>query len=242
MNLLYKHEFYQEVLEVYQFLRDRQLENAKYPRDCLILIMASCFKLNTPEAFKWSISLAQECGEAGKMLPRKAISFLAMLSINQHNPATALEVLSTLRDTNYITTRNLKLMTLSDLDRVDDVLPVLRFILERDYPDTAHKGEEICQNTLNKIREAVDRFDNKELTQQFEQLEQALKEGNHVSKRDIEEVLCVPILEKMPPRDSQVGFQQTGQFSQGYRAPFRQQGFDRAVRWQRGGLADRYDT
>ncbi|XP_014662899.1 PREDICTED: uncharacterized protein LOC106805710 [Priapulus caudatus] len=90
MDLLYKHELYQEVLDTYQLLRGRELERARYPRDCIILC--------SPPATAWTRPLRRR---------------------------PALESSSRWREVNYITTRNLKLIALADLDRVDEALPAL---------------------------------------------------------------------------------------------------------------------
>ncbi|XP_014662924.1 PREDICTED: pentatricopeptide repeat-containing protein 2, mitochondrial-like [Priapulus caudatus] len=243
MDLLYKHELYQEVLDTYQLLRGRELERARYPRDCIILCLAACYRMDTPAAYEWATALARECGETGRPMPRRAIAFLAMLALNRGDPAAALEVLFTLREVNYITTRNLKLIALADLDRVDEALPVLRYVIERDVPETAtRRGQEVCATTLARVRAAVERAQREELTAQFSHLERALAEGDHVAKVDIAEIVTTPILERRPPPQQRQDYQPSGAYNQRYRSQARGQGYYDRQQHDRPGLSDRYDT
>lgn len=45
MNLLYENKKYSEVLEVYEIVKNKQLEGSKYPRNIVVLTLAACYKM-----------------------------------------------------------------------------------------------------------------------------------------------------------------------------------------------------
>ena len=45
MDLLYENERYQDVLDVFEIVRERQHQESKYPRNVVILTIAACYKL-----------------------------------------------------------------------------------------------------------------------------------------------------------------------------------------------------
>lgn len=72
--------------------------------------------------------------EAGHNPIRKTITFFAANAINQNSPHIALEVITSVRNQSYVTLRNIKVLALCDLGRIDDALPILRSVLTIDYP------------------------------------------------------------------------------------------------------------
>lgn len=66
---------------------------------------------------------------------RRAATFAAALAIAQNAADVALEILSTVRQQNYMTVRNLRVLALSQLGRADDTLPILRSVLEMNDPN-----------------------------------------------------------------------------------------------------------
>ena len=45
LDLLYENGKYQEMLEVFDLVKSKQLQGAKYPRNAVVLVMAGCYKL-----------------------------------------------------------------------------------------------------------------------------------------------------------------------------------------------------
>jgi len=78
--------------------------------------------------------LWNEQREAGHSPIRKTITFFASNAINQNSPHIALEVITTVRNQQYVTLRNLKVVALCDLGRIVDALPLLRSVLSLDKP------------------------------------------------------------------------------------------------------------
>ncbi|XP_023219348.1 pentatricopeptide repeat-containing protein 2, mitochondrial-like, partial [Centruroides sculpturatus] len=83
MDLLFVNKRYQDVLDVYDVLRNKQLYGTRYPRDCVVLALASCYKLNTPESYNYSINLLKLAREVGANILRKGITFASALALAQ---------------------------------------------------------------------------------------------------------------------------------------------------------------
>lgn len=110
---------------------------------------------------------------------RKATTFAAALAINQNAPHIAMEILSGVKQQNYMTVRNLKAIALTDLGRPDDVLPILRSVLEIDDP--TQKKHTFTEEVLSKVREGIKQKNNKELEQDFSRVEKFLVDQGHIS-------------------------------------------------------------
>lgn len=114
------------MLEAFEVIKGRQIEGAKYPKNVIVLVYASLYKMvcvktyhcefiynraglqNTKESLDYALKLHRELKEHGHNLMRRAVTFCAALAINQGDPANALEVLALLQNPNYVTVRNLK--------------------------------------------------------------------------------------------------------------------------------------
>lgn len=70
---------------------------------------------------------------------RKASTFAAGLALKNNAPHIALEILSSVQRQNYVTIRNLKVLSLIELGRYEDTIPILRTVLDVDSP-TSNKG------------------------------------------------------------------------------------------------------
>ncbi|KAH9370054.1 hypothetical protein HPB48_001931 [Haemaphysalis longicornis] len=45
MDLLFKEKRYQDVLDIFKSMQQKQLYGTKFPRECVVLALASCYKL-----------------------------------------------------------------------------------------------------------------------------------------------------------------------------------------------------
>lgn len=201
MNLLFINERHQDVLDIYDMLRNKQLYGTRYPRDCVVLALGSCYKLNTPESYKYCINLLKLAREVGANILRKGITFASALALAQNDPKMAMEILALTPTLNFVTVKNLRLMALSELDRLDDVFSALRSIVDQDIPMQMKTEGEITQDTIDKIEESIKRQGDKEIAHIFEQIHRALRDNNHISKSSLDELLCTPVLPKTTTKD-----------------------------------------
>ncbi|XP_021943811.1 pentatricopeptide repeat-containing protein 2, mitochondrial [Folsomia candida] len=180
-DLLYNNAMYQEVIDVFEIVKSKQVQGTKYPRNVLVIVFASCYKLNTVQSYEYALSLLQQMKTVGALPVRRLVTYAAGLAVNQNAPNIALEILSLSGVSNYVTIRNLKLLSLSELGRPEDCLPILRTSIEVDNP-TGEKRSTVCSDVLEKVAQAVAKANNKEVTVEFEKITKALKETGQISE------------------------------------------------------------
>lgn len=193
MDLLFKEKRYQDVLDIFDSIQAKQLYGTKFPRECVVLALGSCYKLNTRESYEYALRLVKEARSIGALVLRKGLAFAAALAINHNEPKVAMELLALAAQINYITIRNLRMMALADLDRLDDVFLTLRSIIHQDVPVHSRIEKQVCQETVEKVEESLRRLGDKEKAHIFEQMKRALRENNHLSDQSLDDMLCSPL-------------------------------------------------
>nr|XP_022920793.1 pentatricopeptide repeat-containing protein 2, mitochondrial-like [Onthophagus taurus] len=200
-DLLYENKMYNEMLDLYNLVKEKQIESLKWARSLVVLTMAACYKLNTEESLEFAIKLWKDISQVGNLAARRSITFCAALMINKGKPEIALEILSSLKNQNYTTVRNLKVLTLLQLKRIDDVLPILKSVLTEEAVHTFNKD----------VVEAVENYlkseNNAELTTEFNRVVKYYKEHGNISESTLDDNLC-SVINKLQPRPD---FNQYGQ-------------------------------
>lgn len=130
IDMLYEHGRYQDVRDVFNIIKSRQIQGGMYPKHVIVVVFAACYKENSAASFEYSTKLWKELNEVGHIPMRKTTTFAAALALAQNAPHIALEIVGTVRQQNYVTVRNIKVAALAQLGRADDALPVLRSVLE----------------------------------------------------------------------------------------------------------------
>lgn len=122
---------------------------------------------------------------------RKSVTFLAGLALNQNAPHIALEVISSVKQQNYMTVRNIKAQALVDLGRFEDVLPILRAVLEIDNPlDQKHT---FAEDVIEKVQIKFESNTNKDVQMDFDKILKFLRDQGHVNKETMDDLLCKEI-------------------------------------------------
>uniref|UniRef100_A0A224Z5Q3 Pentatricopeptide repeat domain-containing protein 2 n=1 Tax=Rhipicephalus zambeziensis TaxID=60191 RepID=A0A224Z5Q3_9ACAR len=242
MDLLFKEQRYQDVVDIFNSMQQKQLYGTKYPRECVVLALGACYKLNTRESYEYALKLIQDARSVGALVLRKGLAFAAMLAVKHNEPKVAMELLALTAQLSYITVRNIRMMALADLDRVDDVFLTLRSIIHQDVPVQSRTEQQVCQETVDKVDECLVRLGDKEKTHIFEQMKRALRESNHLCPQSLDELLCQPLLTRLPPKDRDVdrtaGSGIGGTYTSGYRAPMKGASGVRYPVRHRQGLGD----
>ncbi|XP_045452426.1 pentatricopeptide repeat-containing protein 2, mitochondrial-like [Melitaea cinxia] len=205
LDLLYNHEMYDDMYKVFQRVQEKQLNMTKYPKYPFVLIMAACYRQNSPQSFEYAKKLWSEMVSVGTVPLRRTATFMAALALNQGAPHLALESLA-LQKQHYVTVRNIRAIALAELGRIDEALTVLRGVLDIDQPDQKDKHT-FFEDTINKVREAVEKADNKDVKQEFENIENALKDRQLIDKQTMDQLLTSDIIVKQtkPDRSSPRG-------------------------------------
>lgn len=189
LDLLYTKERYAEVRSTYDVMKSRQLEGARYPKHCVVLVLGACYKENTSESFEYSKQLWKELSDSGHIPMRKAATFAAGLALKQGAPHIALEIISNVPQQNYVTIRNIKIQALIDLNRIEDAIPLLRAILEV-APTGPNKQQTIVKDVLENAKQAIAKSNNPDLQSDFIRIETFLREHEHVSENTLDQLLA----------------------------------------------------
>lgn len=189
MCLLYKHGKYAEMRDVYDIIKTKHIENG-YPRNSFILVMAACYKENTPETLEYGLKVWREIEGKGYMIMRRATTFLAALAIKQNSPHIAIEILSSVREARYMLVRCLKVLAYTDLNRFTEIVPILRSSLEHDRPNGVK--ETYFGDLIEKVEKAMAK---ENIPEDFElyKLITLLKKDDRVIPETLEDVICAEI-------------------------------------------------
>lgn len=190
LSLLYKHGKYTEMRDVYNIIKDKNLDGNMHPRNAVILVMAACYKENTPETLEYALNIWKELTEKGYMVIRRATTFLTGLAINQNAPHIAVEIISSIRESRYIDSRCLKVLAYTDLKRFTEIVPIFRSSLEHDRPDSTK--ESYFKDVIEHLEQAMAE---ENIVKDFElyKLISLLKANNHILTNTLQNHLCTEI-------------------------------------------------
>lgn len=193
LDLLYINGRYKDILEAFEIIKGKQLEGHKFPKNAVVLVLAACYKMNSKESLDYALNLWQELQETGHQPMRRAQTFAAGLALNQGKAEIALEILSTVRNQNYTTVRNLKVSALTDVDRLEDVIPILKTVLNEDAPEGQSQTHTFNKDVLEKVRKSVEKSEDPQITLEFNRLEQIFQKQGNISAISLDEQLCAEI-------------------------------------------------
>ncbi|XP_012537102.1 pentatricopeptide repeat-containing protein 2, mitochondrial [Monomorium pharaonis] len=191
LSLLYKHEKYAEMRDVFDIIKVRPTETG-YPKSCSILVMAACYKENTPETLDYGLKIWREVEEKGYRILRRAATFLAALAIKQDAPHIAIEILCSLKEARYIHVRNLKIIAYTDLKRFTEIVPILRSSLEHDRPHNLQK-EQYFSDVIEKLEEAMTKENIPEDFELYKLINLLKKDEGYITPDTWEESICKEI-------------------------------------------------
>jgi pentatricopeptide repeat domain-containing protein 2 len=191
LDLLYKTGKFQEILDTYDVIQSRQLQGSRNPKHVIILVFAACYKINTKESLEYAKKMWHQAVEAGHLPLRRGATFLSALAVKLNQPFVALEVLATLKGQNYVSVRALKAIALAEMKRFDDVIPLLRTVLDRANPLTGKQT--IPRDLLEQLQELFKANDNKDLQADFEKVIGFITTHGHLSDETLDQVLCSEI-------------------------------------------------
>lgn len=94
-------------------------------------------------------TLLTEADAVGHIPMRRTITYAAALALNQNEPQFCIDLLSTAKQQNYVTIRNLKTLAFAKLGRLDDSLAILRASLEYDVPADGGRKRSFSKNVVS---------------------------------------------------------------------------------------------
>lgn len=191
LDLLYKEKRYQDVLDTFENIKQRQVFGGRYRGNVIVLAFAACYKFNTPASFEYASNLWKEATSVGVTPVRRAVSLFAALALKQNEPHVALEVVANVRQHHYITVRSVKALALAHLKRFDDALPIVRSILEIDNP-LANK-QTYPKDTIEDLKTLFADCTSNTLLAEFNKTISFIEKQGHISTDTLEDILLSEI-------------------------------------------------
>lgn len=228
LDLLFETQKYKELLETYDFIQARQVSGGKFPKHAIVLTFGACYKLNTPESYEYASKLWKKCIEVGHQPMRRAVSFFAALCINQDQPEAAIEVLSTVRQQNYVHIKVLKALALAKIKRYDDVMVIVKSIIEFSNPmmDKQTFPKEFMDQLKVQFKDSGHQVE-------FGKCYGFMESNGHISNQTISDMLTseIRVTAQSADRDSRDGrFQNQYKSYDGPRGPFNKRLVDQRLR------------
>lgn len=156
---------------------------------------------NTTESFKYCLNLFVEIRESKSRFTRRAISFFSALALKQNDPEVALESLTMIETpANSAVLLTIRLMALASLKRIDDILYIIRNIINRGRPI---ERAIVLSEAIEKIDAAVESSENSEAKNDWENIKRSLQENKLIQENSLEPVLCNPIERTVRPDQQQ---------------------------------------
>ncbi|XP_073953806.1 pentatricopeptide repeat-containing protein 2, mitochondrial-like [Choristoneura fumiferana] len=202
LDLLYSHEMYDEMYRVFEKVKERQVNMSKYPKYPVVLILAACYKQNSPQSMEYASKLWSDMNKTGTVPLRRACTFFAALALKQGAPHIALESIS-IQKQHYVTIRNIKASALAEMGRADDAIPVLRAVLEIDSPQQKDKHT-FFEETIAKVREAVEKSDNKDVKKEFDDIVTAMVDRQLIDSKQTLDMLLNAEIAGLPKKQESV--------------------------------------
>lgn len=191
LDLLFETKCYQQLIDTYEAIASKQVQGGRYPKHVIVLAFGACFRLNTPESFKFASKLWQDCNNVGHQPMRRAVSFFSALAINQNQPEVALEVLSNVRQQNYVHIKVLKALALARIGRFEDALPILRTTIEAGNPMI--DKQTLPKDYIEELKTLFEKSTNKDTISDFKRVYGFLEKNGHISEQTIDQMLTAEI-------------------------------------------------
>lgn len=201
LTLLYKHNKFEDLRNVYNVIKSRNIDIRHFPKNALIVTAAACYKENTRESLQFALESWKELYESGIVPIRRVITFIAASAIKQNNPELALEILAGLKASRYIDNRCLKVLAYCKLNRLVDVIAMLRRSIEY---HNVHK-ESYFSDVAETIEKSLDTADDS-LKVELTKLVSAMKAEELIDPGTLDAHLLQPI-ERNNMRDRRNIFQ-----------------------------------
>uniref|UniRef100_A0A182THC6 Pentacotripeptide-repeat region of PRORP domain-containing protein n=1 Tax=Anopheles melas TaxID=34690 RepID=A0A182THC6_9DIPT len=240
-DMLYEKGRYREVRELFDSIKSRQIQGGRFPKHCITLTFAACYKESTPESFQYAMDLWKELNAVGHVPMRKATAFAAALALNNGRPEIAVEILGTVAKGNYVTVRQLKTLALCALGRLEDVVPIFRSVLEVKGP--FEKQQTYCREVIQKVQEAVKQAKEANVSssslQDLERMLEYLETNGQIVNDTLDSILCSEIVSTAQRNDKNSNLADSYN-SRGGRVPQQQRNFRPTKKYQqlRPGLSE----
>uniref|UniRef100_A0A3B5KU22 Pentatricopeptide repeat-containing protein 2, mitochondrial n=1 Tax=Xiphophorus couchianus TaxID=32473 RepID=A0A3B5KU22_9TELE len=173
INMLFVKGSYEGAMDV---LRTMRSQGVPFNKDTLTLAMATCYKLNTAECYRISMSLIEEEQTRGQFIPRHAYCFAVALALRRNDLEKAHSMYSQIMSTDSKLCQNFNVS-------VQPVIPLYTYLLA------------VC----GEIDLLVLRSEGTPFKMKAEQVVTQLQQAGQVTQETLDDMLCrVPTGKRKP--------------------------------------------
>lgn len=197
LDLLYEAGLYEKVVEFYEntfkeiFKRAKRKQKSAglllYDMNHTTLAVAALYKLNSQESLQKVVNLFKgKFHDDEGFLSNRTRAFAAALALNQNEPELALDFIDVAEIKPSVFNKSLKIIILSKLNRAHQALDLL---VRMTSVGTVEQELFIFPDCLEALKEVVDKSEDTELTQIYEEKVEHLQTNGKIHKQSLFEAL-----------------------------------------------------
>ncbi|XP_070599224.1 pentatricopeptide repeat-containing protein 2, mitochondrial [Erythrolamprus reginae] len=183
MDMLFEKGRYEDALNV---LLKMDQENVRFSQDTYLLAFAICYKLNSPESWKFVNTLLEDKHIQGHELSRRTQYFIVALGLKQNDFLKAQYYFSQLQPTESIVYDNLKILLLAAFGNLKNLVQTL----ERASKINTYfvRKPNFCKDVIMAAREKLEL--DPDFIIQFEEIITKLNVSGQINELTLDDLLC----------------------------------------------------
>uniref|UniRef100_A0A087YBS8 Pentatricopeptide repeat-containing protein 2, mitochondrial n=1 Tax=Poecilia formosa TaxID=48698 RepID=A0A087YBS8_POEFO len=193
INMLFVKGLYESAMDV---LRTMKSQGVPFNKDTLTLAIATCYKLNTAECYRISMSLIDEEQTRGQFITRHAYCFAVALALRRNDVEKAHSIYSQIMSTDSKLCQNFKVMILI---MSGDVLGAVSVLSAAMSPSRSFfvKKPEFSKEVVSDYKRL--RSEGRPFKMKVEQVVTQLEQAGQVTQETLDDMLCrVPTGKRKP--------------------------------------------
>jgi len=225
LNKLVEDKRYDDAVKIFEYGIQRGFNTTSgraYPTDVVMLAIEGLYRQNTKQSLEKAKELVSKVMERDSDINPRTASMLALLAIEQNEPAFAMEVLGAVRAQNLTTIQNIRAICYAEMSRVEEAINVVHLLA--DQPPIDNDRRRVFPLVLKRIEKAVEKSKEPELQSRFNDLSKFVTTNNRLSTVDLVEFINEPVNRRsatLPNRqgarqESPTGFQRNTNFRGGF--------------------------
>ncbi|XP_070791916.1 pentatricopeptide repeat-containing protein 2, mitochondrial [Pituophis catenifer annectens] len=183
MDMLFEKGHYEDALNV---LLEMDRANIRFSQDTYLLAFAICYKLNSPESWKFVNTLLEDKHLHGHELSRRTQYFIVALGLKQNDFLKAQYYFSQLQPTESIIYDNLKILLLAAFGNLKNLVQTLEKASKIDTYFV--RKPNFCKDVIIAAREKLEL--DPDFIIQFEEIVTKLKVSGQINELTLDDLLC----------------------------------------------------
>ncbi|XP_054908375.1 pentatricopeptide repeat-containing protein 2, mitochondrial [Poeciliopsis prolifica] len=192
INMLFVKGSYESAMDVFRTMRS---QGVPFNKDTLTLAIATCYKLNTAECYKISMSLIEEQQTRGQVVTRHAYCFAIALALRQNDLEKAHTLYTQIMSTDSKLCQNFNVLILTMSGDVLEAVSVLSAAMSPSLSFLVKKPE-FSQEVVDLL---LLRSEGRPFKMKVEQVVTQLQQAGQVTQETLDDMLCrVPTGKRKP--------------------------------------------